>query len=118
MLMRSRNLWSFVWRFKQYKHVEPQNGESNVYQQRIHPSLGPIFFHIMKMLLPNDCNLEWNGKLIKVLKKNDMLTRCDPRLICSTFFPLGGNILLHSSFPVTSGPIYFWHPYQHNKYVE
>jgi len=40
MLMRSRNLWSFVWGFKQYKHVEPQNGKSNLYQQKIHPSLG------------------------------------------------------------------------------
>lgn len=44
-------------KFKQYKHFEPQNGISNLYQQTIHPSLAPIPLCIMKMLLLNDYNI-------------------------------------------------------------
>jgi hypothetical protein len=94
MLMKLGNLWSFVWRFKQYKHVEPKNGKFNVYQQRIHPSPSPFLFHVMKMLLCNDCNLECNGKLIKVLKKVDMFIKCDPRVACFALFPLGAIFFL------------------------
>jgi hypothetical protein len=74
---------------------------------------------LMKMLLPNDYNLDWKFYEMEIWssfgKQIDMVTRCDPNATCSTLFPLGGNTFPHSSFVVLGGPIDFWHPYQHNK---
>jgi hypothetical protein len=66
-----------------------------------------MFLSTMKfILLPNVYSkLKILGNRIMEIfeRKFDMFTACDPKVACSTLFPLKGNTLFLNSIPILTG---------------